>query len=54
MPQDKLVQVRLPLSLVRTLDHMKIDMRLTRAQVVEMLLREALAAAALKEQEDGN
>ena len=51
MQPVKLVQVRLPSSLVKQLDHWKIDQgHRSRAEAVETLLREALARyAALKQ-----
>ena len=58
MDSMKLIQVRLPVSLVKQIDHMRIDRSLTRAALFETLLREAIACAALadeavKEGQDG-
>jgi len=41
-----LLQVRVPQDLVKQIDHLGVDLDLFRAGVVELLLREALAARA--------
>lgn len=40
--ERRLVQVRLPVPLVRRIDHLSVDLELTRQATVERLLEEAL------------
>ena len=46
MPDTVMLQVRLPLDLIKQIDHLGVDLDLFRAATVELLLREAFAARA--------
>lgn len=49
--ERRLVQVRLPKSLVRMLDHARIDCGLTRVEAIERLLHRGLNAGLLEDAE---